>query len=162
MWWEPATSSRLKGCHRASFKIVVSEETYDAFFNSPAGYRGQYALRESAGVAANRNLLNALMPKLLSAAGEDHSEELILLSLNGEQAKVWIVESDVEDQLGNPTTSIEYSTWEFNEHDSQGLRAPIGTRLEVKGAWVNPNGEIVENPNKRGRSTNIYRFGDSK
>jgi hypothetical protein len=162
MWWESATASHLQGCHRASFKLSVSEETYDAFFNAPAGYRGQYALSEGAGEAANRRLLGSLTLKLLKAVKPDDAHLPVVTSLGGSQAKIWIVETDVEEQLGDPKPSIDFGHWEFNEHDCQGLRAPVGTTLEVKGAWVTLNGEVFENPDKCNRSTNIYRIGDSK
>lgn len=38
--WEPFEADRLRGCHRASFLLRVSPDAYDAFFNSPVGYRG--------------------------------------------------------------------------------------------------------------------------
>jgi len=162
MWWEPATASHLQGCYRASFKLTVSKETYDAFFNAPAGYRGQYALSERAGESANRRLIDSLRPKLLNAVKPDDAHQPVTASLGGSQAKIWIVETEVEEQWGDPNPSIEYKPWEFNEHDGQGLRAPIGTTLEVKGAWITSNGEVFENPYKRNRSSNIYRTGDSK
>ena len=50
--WEPFKGTALTGRSRASFLLRVSPETYDAFFNSPAGYRGQYALSPSEGETA--------------------------------------------------------------------------------------------------------------
>jgi len=162
MWWEPATAGHLAGCNRASFKMTVSEHAYDAFFNSPVGYRGQFALGEYVGEVANRKLINSLLPKLISAVSLNQKTLPIHESLMGNQAKIWIVESEVEEQLGNKTPSIDYEQWEFNEHDCQGLRAPIGTKLELKGAWINSDGKEIENHYKRSRSSNIYRTGDSK
>ena len=69
-------------------------------------------------------------------------------SLDGEQAKVWIVESAVEEQLtGSPP--ISFAEWEFNEPDGQGLRAPVGTQLEIKGAWIDQSRNVVFNELKR-------------
>src|SRR6266536_4411423 len=64
--WEPFNAERLSGCHRASFLLKVSEHAYDAFFNAPAGYRGQYARSREAGEKANRALLSNLEPLLLA------------------------------------------------------------------------------------------------
>lgn len=163
LYWEPATSPHLEGCHRASFELAVSRELFDGFFNAPVGYRGQYAASESIGKAANRRLIDALLPRLLHAANTSTIEPgLIEASLRGKQAKTWIVESSVEDQLTHPEKSISFPEWEFNEPDGQGLRAPQGTALEMKGAWLDRDGREVVNPAKCLRSTNIYKTGDSK
>ena len=49
LYWEPATAQHLKGCHRASFDLLVLSDSYDAFFKAPAGYRGQFAVSEGRG-----------------------------------------------------------------------------------------------------------------
>jgi hypothetical protein len=162
MYWEPAMVPRLSGCHRASFKLKVDPDTYDAFFNSPAGYRGQYALAEACGAQANSAALASLLPKLLASAQPFAAHFPVLTSLRGEQAKIWIDESEVDDQLTDPHTSIVFSDWEFNEPNGQGLRAPVGTTLEIKGTWVNAAGIEVINQPKCARGRNISRTGDSK
>ena len=163
LYWEPATAPHLEDCHRASFELAVSLELFDGFFNAPAGYRGQYAASESVGEAANRRLIEALLPRLLRAENPSAIEpRLIEASLRGKQAKTWIVESAVEDQLTHPEKFISFPEWEFNEPDGQGLRAPQGTALEVKGAWLDRDGREVVNQAKCRRSTNIYKTGDSK
>ena len=164
LYWEPAKAPELAGCHRASYDLTVPPDIYDAFFNANAGYRAQYALNESTGTAANRYLLDLLHPRLVSQEPkhESASANLIAASLRGAQAKVWIVESEVEDQLGNPLRSINWATWEFNEPNGPGLRAPRSNRLEVKGGWVDHQGqEVIWRPKLR-RANNIYRTGDSK
>jgi hypothetical protein len=164
LYWEPATAPHLKSCHRAAFEIDVPPNLYDAFFNSPVGYRGQFANSEARGELANRNLIDRLLSSLTFAAGEHpaNSDGRVLTSLRGAQAKVWIVESEVDEQLSDPEPSIIYPTWEFNAPDGQGLRAPLGSKLEVKGAWVDAAGLEVVNPSKRRRSNFIYMTGDSK
>jgi hypothetical protein len=162
--WEPANATELAGCHRASYDLTVDPDIYDAFFNAHAGYRAQYALNEATGTAANRLLLDLLyqVSFRMGPKHESASADLIEMSLRGAQAKVWIVESEVESQLGDPHRSINWATWEFNEPDGQGLRAPRGTRLEVKGGWVDHQGrEVIYRPKLR-RANNIYRTGDSK
>lgn len=162
LYWEPATAPHLKGCHRASFKLRVHDVVYDAFVNAPAGYRGQYALSETQAARANLTALTALMPKLLAAVPSSATSLPVGVSLLGKQAKLWIDEPEVQDQLGDPDVSIEWPDWQFNEPDGQGLRAPVGTVLEVKGAWVDSAGREVINPHKCGRARNINRTGDSR
>jgi len=161
--WEKASAPHLDGCHRSSHELSVDPDLFDAFFNAPVGYRGQFAESETNGAAANRCLIDSLFLRLLAAdAHSPVDPELVKASLRGKQAKVWIVESAVEDQLTAPEKSIVFPEWEFNEPDGQGLRAPRGTLLEVKGGWLEQSGREVINPAKCQRSRNIYRTGDSK
>ena len=163
LYWEEATAPHLKGCCRSSHELPVDPDVFDAFFNAPVGYRGQFAKSEASGNVANRCLIDALFPALLQAGAHSPIKpERVQASLRGKQAKIWIVESAVEDQLTAPETSIVFAEWEFNEPDGQGLRAPRGTLLEVKGGWLDQSGREVINPAKCQRARNIFRTGDSK
>lgn len=164
LYWEPATAPHLKGRSRASFELTVHPDLYDGFFNAPRGYRGQYARSEAVGEAANRKLIATLLPRLIAAAGNHPAatDGRVTRSLLGAQAKTWIVESEVEEQLGAPRPSIVYPTWEFHAPNGQGLRAPKGSRLEVKGTWLDPDGNELLNPVKSRRSSFIYETGDSR
>ncbi len=164
LYWEPAAAPHLNGCHRASFDLPIDPDLYDGFFNAEIGYRGQFAASEGRGETANRDLVKALTPRLLEVATmrTDVPEKLVIASLAGKQAKVWIVESEVEEALTDPSPAIDFPYWEFNAPNGQGLRAPRGTMLEVKGSWVNPDGSEVCNPFKCRRSSNIHLTGDSK
>jgi hypothetical protein len=161
--WEPFTGPALRGCHRASFLLRVSEEAYDAFFNSPAGYRGQFAASAAAGEAVNRNLLVQFEARLLAYAENrpQVTQSVICISLRAAQAKLWIFEAEVEAQLGTITPAINYAPWEQASESGVGLLAPVGTLLEIKGSWLAPNGEERLNPAKLGRSEDIHRTGFS-
>jgi len=163
LFWEPATKMELNGCYRASFVLTVSPDVYDAFFNAPVGYRGQFARSETQGEAANRRIIETLLSRLLDVAAEHSAatHQFVMTSLQGKQAKIWIDETEVDDQLTDPTPSIDYPDWEFNDRDGQGLRAPRGTKLEVKGGWVGSTGEEVINPSKNNRNGSINRTGYS-
>jgi hypothetical protein len=163
LYWEPATKQELKGCHRASFVLTVLPDVYDAFFNAPVGYRGQFSESETQGEAANRKIIETLLSRLLEVAAEHSTatRQSVVTSLQGKQAKVWIDETEVDNALTDPTPLIDYRDWEFNDPDGQGLRAPRGTKLEVKGGWVRPTGEAVINPGQNNRSRNINRTGYS-
>lgn len=162
-WWEPFRSPRLTGCNRASFTLKVSPADYDAFFNSPKGYRAQYASSPSVGEAANRTLLNVLEPALMASTlpQTDVEAELILASLRAVDAKIWIVEAEVDDQLSDPNPAIAYEPWHFESPNGQGLRAPVGTLLEVKGGWLDSHGNERRDPLKSSRSSHIFRTGFS-
>ena len=164
LYWEAATSPALAGCRRASFEVHVGHDLYDAFFNAPVGYRGQFARSETCGEATNRQVIERLRSQLLRVATEHQTADVahVAASLDGPQAKMWIVESEVDEQLTDPAPSLIYEPWEFEAPDGQGLRTPYGTKLEVKGAWVDGNGITVFNPGKSHRSSHINRTGDSK
>jgi hypothetical protein len=161
--WEPFNSSALLGCNRASFRLEVSPDAYDAFFNSPTGYRGQYALSTANGEAANRLLLASWEPALLDFIIErkDISSALVASSLRASQAKVWIDESEVDPQLRYGEVAIVYAPWEKEAEASVSLLAPLGKCLEVKGGWLNAQGQERCNPAKKNRSKEIHNLGYS-
>ncbi len=135
-----------------------------AFFNSPAGYRGQFAASVAAGEEANRKLLMQVEARLLAYAENRSSvtQTDIRNSLRAAQAKVWIFESEVEAQLCATAPAITYALWKAQASESHvGLLAPVGTRLEVKGGWLTPDGVERLNPGKSGRSEDIHRTGFS-
>src|SRR5688572_11234282 len=70
LWWEAGRDLILLGSNRASFELTVDTETFDAFFNAPVGYRGQYARSQTHGEAANRLVLDTLTDRLLDRAAE--------------------------------------------------------------------------------------------
>ena len=63
---KPGSDRGLTQCTQPIFLLDL-EATGDALFNGPWGYRAQYWTHPSRGLAANRELINALTPKLLAA-----------------------------------------------------------------------------------------------
>lgn len=161
--WERFDGEKLRGCSRASFLLRVSSEAYDAFFNSPAGYRGQFAASKAAGEEANSMLLRLFEARLIAYAEGRSSVPRLSLSdsLRAAQAKVWIYERDVQSQLGASAPEIIFAPWQQQSEDGVGLLAPLGTRLEVKGGWLSADGVARPNPLKLGRSEEIHRTGFS-
>ena len=161
--WESFHGKRLKGCHRASFLLKVAPETYDAFFNSPVGYRAQYALGPLAGESVNRKLLSQLEAHLLMFARgcAFQFESLLLKSLHATQSKIWIFEPEVQVQLGAEEPAILYQPWMNLSPDGAGLLAPIGEQLEIKGGWLDIHGTECLDPAKATRSTDIHEVGFS-
>src|SRR4051812_29415330 len=62
---EPRKNPPCVGTHRAVFRLKVRPLDYDAFFNSPVGYRAQYCIAVEQGQRCNRQLIDALTPKCL-------------------------------------------------------------------------------------------------
>ncbi|MGH8224066.1 MAG: hypothetical protein ACREQZ_13950 [Woeseiaceae bacterium] len=161
--WEAFASDHLRGCHRAAFLLETSPSTYDAFFNAPIGYRGQYARSIAAGLAANRLLLDALESTLIGFAWFRKAPNLqaIERSLRGADAKIWIDEVEVESHMGLDLIEILYPPWQQHSVSGVGLLAPVGTRLEVKGAWLDKNQSERQDPLKRYRASDIHLTGYS-
>lgn len=161
--WERFDGETLRGCSRASFLLRVSSEAYDAFFNSPAGYRGQFAASVAAGEEANRVLLTLFEARLIAYAEDRSSVPRLLLSdsLRAAQAKFWIYERDFQPQLGASAPEIIFAPWQQHSEDGVGLLAPLGTRLEVKSGWLSSDGVERLDPLKLGRSEEIHRTGFS-
>lgn len=161
--WEPFQDKRLMGCHRASFLVYVSDQSYDAFYNSPAGYRGQYAKSTMDGDHANRKLLQRILPDLQAEAELQNvvPVNMVIKSLNATDAKVWIFECEVESHLGGETPEIIYAPWQAEACCGVGLRAPVGRKLEVKGGWLDRKSNECRDPFKAGRSLDIHTCGFS-
>jgi hypothetical protein len=89
---EPFKNERLKGCDRASLLLSVEPIAYDAFFNSPSGYRAQFCHGPGSGEAANRQIINRLRTSLIEFARDkvDSKFDLncVATSLDGKQAKI--------------------------------------------------------------------------
>ena len=156
---------RLKGCVRASFLLKVPNETYDAFFNSPNGYRSQYAHGIETGENANKKIIERLAQNLI-AYTRGHVEtsfdiSKVEKSLHGQDSKIWIYEDEVSEHLGDDDPEILYDAWSEATENDVGLRAPIGTKLEVKGGWLDSSSNEQRDPIKSKRSSEIHRVGYS-
>jgi hypothetical protein len=89
-----------KGSWRPIFRFDVCEETFDRFFNSPYGYRGQYLADPEEGRKKDSMLVSALVDTLVhSIRGELELLNQIRLSLASAHAKIWI-----EEDQHNPRT----------------------------------------------------------
>ncbi len=172
---EPRDNPPCVGCFRAFFRIGVQECDYDAFFNSPVGYRAQYCIDPAHGESENRRLLDALTPACLNfARGREPSHfptKLVSASLRGVDAKIWINEKDlpVVDEV-----HIDYPPWVAKARAAAngtltdqaarasalvGVLAPIGTHLVLKGGWVNSDGQECRVPAKAARAVEIREYG---
>ncbi|MBN9407777.1 MAG: hypothetical protein J0H69_01385 [Burkholderiales bacterium] len=160
--WEPYNrGSKLFGCARACFRVVVSSATYDALYNCPVGLRATYALSPEHGESANRLALSVVHPVLMAfpRPSTAPADQLVRLSLAAPQAKVWIDEDEIAGQMGVEADQIVFPPWKARTENDAGLRAPCGTRLVVIGGWVDSQGVVRNNPDKGGRSTEIHLTG---
>lgn len=161
--WEPFRNDRLKGCHRAEFLLVVPVDVYDYFFNSPHGYRAQYAMAPTNGEAANRAVIASLESNLKTFAQTvpETAQLPLITSLGCTDAKIWIYEPEVETQLGKEKPAIRYAPWETSTETGVGLLAPSATKLEIKGGWIDEQGRERRDPAKATRSIDIHLTGFS-
>ncbi len=134
---QPATNLDLAGCCRPEFILVVNPLTFDRFFNSPWGYRGQYYQNPQLGVRANRLAIDEILSKLLqyaeSCPRSDMSLTEIRRSLQLPSAKIWIQEHlalDVE--RIEEFIAIENVDWIKQARCIQGLAINGSCCLEIK------------------------------
>lgn len=171
---EPRQNPPCVGCSRAIFKLKVRKDDYDAFFNSPVGYRAQYCVDPSHGASENRRLIDALIPACLDFAhGREPAHfpaKLVSASLRGVDGKIWINEEDLPDI---DEIHVDYPPWVAKARASNGtladqaarasalagVLAPVGTYLELKGAWVNSGGNECRDPAKANRGSEIRDYG---
>jgi hypothetical protein len=174
---EPRQNPPCLGAYRAVFRLRVAGPAYDAFFNSPVGYRAQYSVGVEQGEQCNRELIAALTPQCLAfAEGQApsyFSDRLIAASLGGQAAKIWIDETDLNGLEGTHITFQPWvakaaaatgGTWADMAARSKaesGILAPVGAHLELKGAWIMPDGSECRDPAKEGRSREIHEYGFS-
>lgn len=158
-------SPSLKNCFRPSFQFSVTPRTGDLFFNSSNGYRAAYCKSVASGTEANRLVIDALMPKLLDAWRKKkpkfHNEQWADRALRHYSAKIWIYEGlicchewiKLDIEIENPIwiATANRTDPEDSRLPYWGVRAPIADKLEVKGAWIDPDGEFRtgKSPDKR-------------
>jgi hypothetical protein len=157
----------LQACVQPVFTVSVDGDAFDAFFNSPVGYRASYLKDVNQGLLANLVLVESLLERLLSVAQQQCIPELTAIdvraSLLATSCKVWIHEDDFPFQ--SPTRDLAIEPWlqaAVGERKATwGLCAPTGTRLEVKGALLDPSGHEIVPLKKILRRYDIQRFGFS-
>ena len=182
---DPGKIGVVKGCTRPEFSLVVCPDTFDLFFNSPQGYRGQYHRSANAGQQANEKLISRMAGRLIAYTNgktTKHSmgAHAIRRSLAAGSAKIWIDEQGVRAQRGDDITELKadlaVEPWlrtamayvaapakytnplgEINAVD--GVKAPKGSLLEVKGAFIDQDGQEHLAENKENRSLQIHLYG---
>lgn len=175
----------VKCCKRPEFTVKVSEDTFDMFFNSKNGYRAQFLRGVEIGKRANAKIVQAIAGHLIRYARENPAKlsmalESIRVSLRSQSAKVWIDENGRRKAKASDLTKLNadlnVQPWHriakscfddrnlFSTEKSKaidGVKAPLGTRLEVKGAFLDINGQEFIPEDKIDRDQQIHDFGFS-
>lgn len=156
-------------CWRPVVVLSVEREAFDAFFNSPGGYRAQYLLDPDTGQAANNRLLRALEPYLTSAVAERCPEGRlgrgrIRDAFLANSAKIWPDEGELK--VANATIDLAIALWkqpcEWIQFPMNGrLWAPEGTKLKAFGAFIDAWGNEVTSRKKIRRRFDIHECGFS-
>jgi len=167
----------VKGCHRAEFKLRVEKTTFDLFFNSRFGYRGQYHQNPSDGESANAALISQICSKLIAHVEGHVDLTRIERSLMCISAKIWINEGGIrkeradialiEELLVEPWLSAarKFKSDPQSYCDEikalDGIRAPTGSILEVKGGFIDASNHEHIAEDKENRSQHIHLYGFS-
>lgn len=174
-------SDELKNCKRSFFKIRVQKTTFDMFFNSPCGYRGQYYMSPLLGVEINRLLIRKITEKLiqnvkLRYADLKTTDEELNTSLSAKSPKIWVDEDHCDfglnlvEEIINPRwlqyakeayPLVKNNPDKFKKRAIWGLRAPEGTILDVKGGWIDSYGNEHVPKSKEHRAEDICNYGFS-
>ena len=163
----PGHDRGLTHCLQPIFLLELPKSG-DALFNGPWGYRAQYWIHPSRGLAANRELLSALTPKLIAAVDEAAHPELakidICASLKASSAKLWVRESLT--QLNDMPAGLAVQRWAAEAANGVelarfGLVAPEAEKFEIKGALLDPYGNEVVPARKIKRHFDIHHYGYS-
>ena len=163
----PGSDRGLTHCLQPIF-VVDLLQTGDALFNGPWGYRAQYWTHPSQGLAANRELISALTPKLLAAVDTAAAPDLrkidLCASLAANSAKIWVRESLA--QLSDSPPDLAVDRWVTAASNGVelarfGLVAPEATKFEVKGALLDAYGNEVVPARKIRRHLDIHHYGFS-
>ena len=172
----------LRNCYRPQFELNVSTETADLFFNSPQGYRAQYLADPNEGQKQNGHLLDALTDKLLAFASANPAkyqmaESQVRLALLACSAKVWLSEASFQfnheliEEIPVPlwrrnalAALAAFANGERPQPEQQekaiwGLRAPRASTLDVKGAFLDSEGNEVVPEDKIARRFEIRDYG---
>jgi len=163
---KPGGAPGLTDCFQPVFTLELPH-TGDALFNGPFGYRAQYWISPTQGLAANCLLLQSLTPRLLEALdlnSDPYLERIdIRTSLAAASAKIWIAD---EDRVLDGNSDLDVDRWVREARKGVqlakwGISAPLVTRFEVKGALLDHAGNEVVPARKIRRHFDIHRFGYS-
>ena len=165
-WVREGTELGPKGCYRPSVLLDVPGDLFDAFFNSPRGYRALFLADPDEGQAGNGKLLRALEPKLTAAVAErcgesNLSRAAVRNAFLACSAKIWPDEDSLD--FREATQDIAVPHWHacdwLNAPAGAGLWAPEGTRLKAIGAFIDQWGNEVVSRKKIRRRFDIHECG---
>jgi len=181
-WLEPYRTSdpaneMERSARQVCFRIWVSPQTVDLFYNSIDGLRGRYWQNPNCGFEASKALISSLRANLTQFAEANpprfatrgkYAREMSLadvgVSLDARSGKVWVGEEVLVS--GQPELIVK--RWVENEgREVMGLRSkgarwrcsPENGEIEVKGALIDSLGGEHTPISKVRRSEEIHYFG---
>jgi hypothetical protein len=152
------------GYFRVEAQVLLSEPTFDEFFNGRSGYRAQHYLSPEEGVLYNRAVINGLAPIVQRAYTQQKPTgrlELVAASLGAPHAKVWVFRDTEAFNEADPDT-LNPQRWAERGSGGMGRRVPLPSHLclDLKGAFIHPeSGEVWVDPKKADRPCDIFRTG---
>lgn len=162
--WKPGVHAAARSFKQVMTQIRLEAETFDQFFNGRSGYRAQYYLSPEEGVLYNRDVLQALREAIVHGYSlrplDDAPLDLVLASLDGPHAKVWVhgekeAFREAEPKMVNPPRWVEADAY-------AGRKAPLpkDPLLDVKGALIHPETrEVWVDPWKENRACELHQKG---
>lgn len=165
---EACLTRNIPPAARIAVVFSVSHATFDAFYNSPVGYRAQFLIDPDHGQAANARLIAQLAGEFalqwpIDPLLEPMTPANIMHSLCCPSAKIWIHEDHLGSRVGG---LLDVDKWRAaaasGVHKARlGLEAPTGFTLELKGAFVDSHGNEYVPDNKRRRRFELHDWGFS-
>jgi hypothetical protein len=169
----------LQGCHddsryaRPVFCGRVSEDLFDAFFNSPKGYRGSYFESPFHGLECNRHLIKRLLPRLSGWAVQNspgYNSQFSQDALLAVSAKAWLAESGTqmcalcEGEWSYPRdgqAEIINGRWDTSNQGNSniGRKAPQHSKIRLFGAFLSARSDEFVPARKRDRHLQIHYEG---
>ena len=169
----------LQYCHddnaysRPIFCVQVTSQLFDAFFNSPVGYRGAFYSSPFSGLEANYLLMEQLLPQMVRWADANipgHDSSFSIASLAAHSAKAWLAERSLElcDQCEGEWTHPQDSAaeilngrWERTDSANarKGRKAPLHSKIRLFGAFLSGYGDEFVPARKCRREFDISESG---
>jgi hypothetical protein len=158
--WQQATDKEAPpNTFRVVTQIPVEEAFFDELFNGRCGYRAQYYLSPEEGEAFNRRVIEVLEPIAATAEsavlGVPH--DLIRRSLLGPYSKIWAFDEQAAFDAAMPGMLMP-ARWRSNGA-GRGTRLPLASRVDVKGTFVQPDGQYWVDELKLDRPMDLHLKG---
>jgi hypothetical protein len=158
--WQQATDKEAPpNTFRVVTQIPVDEAFFDELFNGRSGYRAQYYLSPEEGEAFNRRVIEVLEPVVatvdLAALGV--SRALIRGSLLGPYSKIWAFDEQAAFDAATPGMLMP-ARWRSNGA-GRGTRLPLASCVDVKGTFIQPDGQYWVDELKLDRAMDLHLKG---
>ena len=157
--------------YRVFVNIGVSDELYDQFFNSRAGYRAQYCISKENGEAFNKYLVNKIAPIIIESSElykGNFDPTFCQMSLCGEYSKFWFAKDVTDPLMENYLNGLEEvitagrwkKYWKSQTKPWKGLLAPNPKEKNIlfNGTFVKRTVRCRIN-SKPNRSNEIFESG---